>query len=220
MPTIPYKLKDGTRVKGSTSLIDTHLGWSKKPLMWWAYEQGKLIQQGKINSLYDKAEEAADAGTWGHWGIEHWLKHGPFLKSDVPPEFLDSTIKCVDNFREWKKAWKFEVHASEVHLVSEKWGFGSTPDCIGLIDDKYVLFDWKTGKDVYESAWIQLASYKVNWEENNPDKPIEEVHLLRIDKETAAFDHYWREAKVLQPAWETFKHLLELERLHKEVKKI
>jgi hypothetical protein len=113
---------------------------------------------------------------------------------------------------------KFEVVATEPHLISEQWQFGGTPDCISRIGGKLILFDWKTGRGVYEDMLIQLSAYKVLWEENKSGEIITGFHLLRIDKETANFvHHYWGN---LDDAWDIFLNLLQIHKSHKTLKNL
>ena len=95
----------------------------------------------------------------------------------------------------------------------------SYADCIGYITTKLALVDWKTSKGLYPDMLIQLAAYKVGWEENYPDKPLlGGFHLLRIDKESASFHHHHWDR--LPDAWEVFRHLLEIHKLQKVLKKV
>ena len=59
-----YKNKDGKRVPGVTTIINRFK--DSGGLMWWAFEQGKAAERGEIGSLYDKRDEAAEAGTIAH----------------------------------------------------------------------------------------------------------------------------------------------------------
>lgn len=214
MPTIQYKLKDGTKVSGVTTIIGGNLGWNKQALMYWANQVG---QEGK--SHRDVAGEAATAGTIGHYLIDCNIKDKtPDLSQFKDAELISKGETCLLNFLEWKKMVNLRVHKTEVNLVSEKHKYGLTPDCIGHVIDKLALIDWKTGNGVYEDMLIQLAAYKSGWEENYPDMPLEGgFHLLRIGKEDASFHHHhWHS---LPDAWEAFECLLKLHNIHKVLKK-
>jgi len=71
-PKAGYKDNDGKRVVGVTTAI----GRFKESggLLWWAFEQGKAAERGEINSLYDKRDEAAEAGTICHDLVEMHIK--------------------------------------------------------------------------------------------------------------------------------------------------
>jgi len=60
-PASGYRLKDGTRVPGVTTIIGRFK--DSGGLLYWAFEQGQAAERGEISNLYDKRDEAADAGT-------------------------------------------------------------------------------------------------------------------------------------------------------------
>lgn len=215
MPTIPYKNKAGKRVSGTTTIISKNLGWNKQPLMYWAWNEGV---EGR--NFRDTSQKAADAGTIGHYLIDCDIKN---IKPDIakfPKELLDLGETCYLNFLEWKKMVNLRVCATEVNLVSEVYQYGATPDCIGYVTDKLSLIDWKTGNGVYPDMLLQLAAYRVAWEENSitNEKLDGGFHLLRIGKENASFHHHHWGA--LPQAWEAFKACLELNELEKVLKKM
>jgi len=211
MPTIPYKNEKGERLSGVTTIIGSNLGWSKTPLMYWAWNEGK---EGR--DFRETRDKAADAGTIAHALIESDLKQRPIDTSKYPKEFLDKAETCFLNFLEWKERNHVKPIAIEPNLISEKYQFGATPDYIGLINDKPSLLDWKSG-GVYEDHLIQVAAYRVAWEENHGDILLDGgFNLIRFSKEEAAFDHRFRQS--LPEAWETFLHLLEIHNLHKKIK--
>ena len=213
MPTIPYKLKDGTKVTGTTTIISQNLGWNKQALMYWANQVG---QQGK--SHRDVAGKEADAGTCGHALIDAHIKKKQIDTSIYPTEVLSKGETCFLNFLEWEKILNLRVEATEINLVSEQYHYGGTPDCIGYVSDKLAIIDWKTGSGVYEDMLLQLPAYKQLWEENYPDKPLlGGYHLLRIGKEDASFHHHHWDA--LPEGWEAFLHCLALHGLQKTLKK-
>ncbi len=63
-----YKNKEGQRVPGVTTIIGRFK--DSGGLMFWACEQGKAIERGEIDKLYDKRDEAAEAGTIAHALVE------------------------------------------------------------------------------------------------------------------------------------------------------
>ena len=69
MPRINYKLKDGTKVSGVTTILK-NCGWSADALIGWAYNQGR---DGK--DRFETSKDAADIGTLVHERIECYLKN-------------------------------------------------------------------------------------------------------------------------------------------------
>jgi len=201
-----YKL-DGKRVPGVTTI----LGRFKESggLLWWAFEQGKAAERGEINSLYDKRDEAADAGTLAHDLVEQRIKgKRPRIPSGTPPEVAAAARAAYQGYVSWARITKLEIVETEIGMVSEKHRFGGTPDAIGRADfgrgPELCLLDWKTSKSVYPDMLCQLAAYKYMWEENFPDRPLEGgCHLLKFSKsDTGDFSHHF--FPDLSDAWGQF----------------
>jgi len=212
MPTILYKNSKGQRIPGVTTVISANLGWNKQALMYWAWNEG---MEGR--NFRDTSQRAADAGTIAHEMIECDIKGKEFQSNGRPQELIDKAETCYINFLDWKQKVKFSPFKTEIHLVSEKWQFGATPDCPAFIEDKLTLFDWKTGSGLYPDMLMQLAAYEIAWNENYPKDLMKGFYLLRIGKEDASWHyHHW---DALPEAWECFKHLLELHKLQKILKK-
>ena len=214
MPTIAYKTKDGTRVKGATTIKGNNVGWGKGPLMWWANKQGL---EGK--TLQEAYKTATVSGTVAHLMIESYLKDIPVDLGGYSDIDINKAQTAFDNFITWTNQFKFEPVAIEPNLVSESLLFGGTPDVIATVLGKLCLVDWKTGK-VYEDILLQLVAYKHLWEENHPDQPLTGgFHVLQIPKneDVPAFTHrYW--ATLPPEAWEAFECALTLNRCQKILK--
>lgn len=197
-PKSGYFLKSGERVPGTTTIIGRFK--DSGGLLYWAFEQGKLAQQGKIQKLYDKADEAADIGTQAHLMIEQ------FINGEEVDKPEDKRAKqAFDNALKWIDQTKIKVISKwqEVGLVSEEYRFGGTPDAIGELDGKLILLDWKTSNGIYQDYLIQIAAYRHLWESNFPDRPIDGgMYLCRFSKDFPDFStHYYSE---LDEAWEQF----------------
>jgi len=206
MPRIPYKTKDGTRVCGVTTIIG-NLGWNRDALMFWAWNEGT---EGR--NYRDTSQKAATAGTVAHYLIECDIKKQKPDLSSYPKELIKLATQSFRNYLEWKKFVRFEPRSfeeTEVHLVSETYFFGGTPDRLADINGKLSLYDWKTSNGVYPEMIIQLETYRHLWDEVHPDNKIKGgLHLLRVGKEDASFHyHHWKAVPV---AWKVFKMLLKI----------
>ncbi len=213
MPLIRYKLKDGTSVSGVTTVISGNLGWNTRPLMHWSWQQG---MDGK--DYKEVSKEAADAGSLVHKQIEHDLKDkGMVDVSKYTPDVIQKAKTAYEAWLEWKELVDFKILESEKSLISELYGFGGTID-IAAIKKKTAIVDLKTSNATYPDHIIQIASYGQLWNENYPDNPIQAYYLLRLGKEDGSFHYsYWPE---LSNAWNAFKHLLELHKLQKVLKRM
>lgn len=197
-----YKLKNGQKVPGVTTIIGRFKDSGR--LLYWACEQGKAIEREEISALYDKRDEAADAGTLAHALVEAHINGQP-LPTIPDTEIGKKARQGFENYIRWAQDNKIQVIKQEEELVSEEFAFGGCPDAIG-IDSRgnRALLDWKTSNGVYQDYIIQLAAYRHLWEANHPDQIITGgFHLCRFSKEHADFaHHFWSE---LDEAWEQFR---------------
>jgi len=221
-----YRTADGKMVPGVTTIIGRFK--DSGGLLWWAYEQGKSAQRGEISSLYDKRDEAADAGTIAHELIEmHLIGVSRKITCDI--EWVINKFRCSEavawqalqgyqNALNWLQTTNIEIIETEVSLVSDKYKFGGTLDAIAYHNKQLAIGDFKTSNAVYPDYLIQLAAYKHLWESSHPDDPITGgFHLLRFAKETADFaHHYYAE---LNDAWEQFLLFRKAYDIDKKLKK-
>lgn len=212
MPTIPYKLKNGKRVPGVTTII----GRFKEcgGLMHWANQMGL---QGKDHR--EVAGKEATAGNICHSMIEEHV-HG---REWEPPDKVDGSLLEKANqgfaaYMTWESQISIEITQTEMNLVSEEYRFGGCPDAVGRVDGATTLFDWKTGK-LYPDHLLQVAAYRhlvndcTTW-------CVKDVHILRIGKEFADFTHKYVTSDMLDVCWEQFKLLREAYDRDKIIKKM
>lgn len=214
MPTAPYHLADGTRVPGTTTIIGRFK--DSGGLMQWAFQQGKA----GASHLYEESQKAADIGTLAHAMVE------ASIKGDDPETVLaaaedgaaDKARNAFREYLEWATQTDVRITAQEMHLVSEEYRYGGTPDAIGVIGNSLCLLDWKTSNAVYCDYAIQLAAYRQLWNENNPDNPLTGAsYLLRFSKNYPDFEA--RKFGDLTEAWEIFKLYRQAYDLDKELRK-
>jgi hypothetical protein len=218
MPTINYRLKNGTPVSGVTTIMGAVL--NKPALLYWAYTQGvenydritqsilsicnntpsvsyasglvekvnKTIMEFQVGKLYDKRDKAAEAGTLGHAFVEHELK-------GLPEPDLTGIPKDIIG------------RAEGCHLAFLEWRdrtkFKLIHSEIPLVSEKHrfggcldigggvtdlELIDLKTGKGIYWNYWTQLGGYGILWNETHPDNPIKGYNILNIHPD-GSFSH-------------------------------
>lgn len=224
MPTPPkgYRLKDGTKVPGTTTIIGR---WKDSGgLIHWAWEQGR----DGLDYRHSR-DSAADAGTLGHWLVEQHISGIPETKiaamfearvdaEGIDREVADKAIKAYSSYLGWENQTKLKVVEQEMLLVSEVYRFGGTPDAVGEIDGKLCLVDWKTGNALYRDHLVQVAAYKYLWEENHPDRPITGgFHICRFSKDFGDFAHHYYDE--LDLAWKQFVLFREAFEIDKSLKK-
>lgn len=122
--------------------------------------------------------------------------------------------QALQSFTKWADNQRFEAYDTEMNMVSENFQYGLTPDIIGMFRKEALgLCDLKTGA-LYDSHILQMAAYFQGWHELHPNEPLTEgVHILRINKDTAAFSHHWWQDLPLE-AWEAFRLLRRLDEIH------
>lgn len=176
-----YFLKDGTKVPSVTTILSRFK--ESGGLIHWAW---KLGTEGK--SYRDQRDKAADAGTLAHDAVEAHIRNKPF--EFVGPEDVVARAKnAFANFKEWASQAQLEVTHTEVPLVSEKYRFGGTLDGV-VIKARRSIADWKTSNALYADYLMQVAAYRLLWNENFPDMPAEdECHIVRFSKDYGDFEH-------------------------------
>ena len=224
MPRSIYRNAKGKRLIGVTTPIS--MFGENGGLLYWANQKGQECAPncpcgGKhIGISLADARVVADEGTCAHEMCECHLKGEPFDESKWSEEIRDKAENAYLNFLEWKKSVEMDVVALEPTLISEKHQYGGTPDWIAMINGTRCLGDFKTGS-VYPSVLMQLAGYKIAWEEMHPDQPLEGYHILQIPRgdQTQAFKHHYWEC-LPELAEEMFLTLVDLHSKNKRLKRM
>lgn len=138
-----------------------------------------------------KKTKAADSGTEIHDFCERFAKSKMGL-GDVPDmkqyENNEPVLNGIQGFLDWFNANKVEFVEIERVVYSKKYDFAGRFDLIAKVDGKLMLLDYKTGKGVYDESGLQLAAYRLAWEEEN-GKQLDGHGILHLDKETAGFEY-------------------------------
>ena len=131
------------------------------PLMGWAVKMTiEYLQQHKEELVadptdtYKKAkawykevsEKAKDYGSNLHNLLEVYLK-GQRVEGLLQefPELKPS----LEEFKGWQKAHNFKLLESEHIVWSTEYRFAGTLDCVGMIDDRLFVVDFKSSKAIY-----------------------------------------------------------------------
>ena len=202
-----YKLKDGTRVPGASTVAGL-LG--KPQLVRWANKLGlEGIDCGKYT------DESAAVGTLAHAMIIAHIKGERLNTEGYSPMQVDLAENSLISFFDWLKRHSLTPIFCEQPFTSEKLRFGGTPDCYCLLDGESVLLDFKTGKSIYGENLVQIAAYKQLVEERG--YPVNACIVLRVGRDE---DEGFEEHSVgdCGAYLEIFKKLLDVYYLKKAVK--
>jgi len=168
-----YYINTGDSVPGVTTV----LGILAKPaLIVWA---NKLGLKGIDSTRYK--DKMADIGTITHLLIMHHLKKTTPDLSEYSQHDIDIAGNCMKSFYEWEKIHKLEPLMIETPLSSDIYGYGGTPDYIGLVDGKLELMDFKTGNGIYPEYLYQLSAYRQLAKESGHE--INRARILRIGRD-------------------------------------
>lgn len=158
----------GMKAMGVTTALSK--GMPKPALMYWAAkcvaeEAAEMMQADSWRVHSDliaylkaapirKRDSAAVRGTKVHKLAEH-LVHGKEV--EVPLELAGYVAQCARFLDEWR----VKPLLVERIVGSYRWGYAGTFDLIGeLPDGRRVLFDYKTGRDIWPETALQLAAYR------------------------------------------------------------
>lgn len=183
-PRIGYYDAANKRIPGVTTVISRFK--ESGGLIHWAWQCG--VDGLDYRELRDNA---ASSGTLAHNMVEAEIHGKPYDASNYDAATVAKATQAFGAFQEWREQTQLEVIHTEVPLISQAHRFGGTLDAM-LVHGKLSLGDWKTSNGLYPDHLLQLAAYKILWEENHPDMPIEGgFHLLRFSKEEGDFHHHY-----------------------------
>ena len=168
----------------------------------------KRVGEEEANRVIKKA---TDIGTMVHLALENHLKkidENIFTDDSIGNLARKMSKKLIDD----ALCYITDVYGLEVHLVLENL-YAGTADCVGVIDGRDTLIDFKTSKRMKKKEWIddyflQCAAY-ANAHNVMFGTNISQVAILMVDRDLiykrfvikdAEFDHFtkiWKQ-KLLQ----------------------
>lgn len=208
-----YKLTDGTRVPGVTTV----LGILAKPqLVKWANNLGL---QGIDSSTY--VDELSRVGTLAHALIVADLLGTTPDTRDFTPAQQDQAAESIKSWLAWRAKRSIEVIACESPLVSERHRYGGTLDLFAYIDGVATIADLKTAKAIYPEHKTQVTAYRMLAAENINSGLAwpypQAVKIIRVGREEG---EGFEECTVdgLDTRWNFFLACLEVYNLQKALK--
>lgn len=205
---IIYKLADGTKVAGTTTIIAV---MAKPALIPWSNKLG--LQGIKVGEYVDNL---ADIGTLGHSMIMCYLTGKKLDTTDYTEEQIDLAGNSFLSYLNWEKPHTIEPILVETPLVSEQYRYGGTLDLLAKVDGVITLIDFKTGRALYPEHSIQVAAYWLLALEHGYS--VSNALILRIGRdETEGFEV--KPVENLEANWEVFTHCLAIYELQKMLRR-
>jgi len=210
-----YKLPSGKIVDSVT----TKLVVDKPHLIKWAIRMGfewmeqdnrfqKLNKtnrdeflQGAMLAHTDIRDDAGNVGTRGHDVIEQYMKewissgHRPVdIKTLVPADAHYRVVAIARSAEAIFNKYHCIPVATEILVGSEKWNCAGTLDAMVLTEEfpgfpQLELWDWKSSNSVQDSYAMQIAAYKMFFEEMTGYK-IDKCKVMKLDKYSDRFKIY------------------------------
>jgi len=171
-----YYLKDGSQAIGTTTLLQKVHRYSYG-LVIWGFNEGKAG-----NDINKKKEKAADIGTITHAMIMCHFAGWDLDTSNLIPDNVGIAESAFLSFLEWLGSREIEPIEVEKELVSEVWGYGGTPDLIGVEDGELCLYDFKSGTGIYDDHYWQVCGAYVPLAIEN-GFAIKKAKLIHIPKD-------------------------------------
>lgn len=106
-------------------------------------------------------KEKQELGIKFHSDIENYINWS--YKSVGPEPDWDENVQAVID---WADVVEFSPEYLEQHVISHIYKYGGTFDCLGEINNKPVLVDWKLTGQLSETYVLQLAGYYQAAKEN------------------------------------------------------
>ena len=204
-----YYLADGTLVPGVTTVLSV---LAKPALVTWANQLG--LEGVDVTKYVDKT---ANIGTLAHYLVECRVKGEKPDLEPFSPEELKRAEWAFNSYLSWEKQHQPKIIASELQLVSERYGYGGTVDLIAVIEGRRWVVDLKTAKRLYDEHILQVAAYLQLARENG--YRVGGARVVRIGRTPEeGFEERVFLAKDLKKYWEIFRHALAIYRLKKELK--
>ncbi len=116
-----------------------------------------LTEKQALSKPYDVSESAKDRGSTIHSIVEAW-RQNKVQVDNVPEPFRG----YAQAFYQWVKENHTEIVEHERTVVSKKYGYAGTLDLLIKLNGSELplVADVKTGKDIYDEAWLQLSAYR------------------------------------------------------------
>jgi hypothetical protein len=118
----------------------------------------QVLQAEGITDYSYADESDREFGKAGHKVTELWDKGKLDIKTISEP-----LIPCLEAWKKFLKDFEVTIFpgAIEKPIYSSRYLFGTTPDRVGLVNDKVTVIELKFSKTIQRSTGIQLAAQAI-----------------------------------------------------------
>ncbi len=204
MPHVDYIGSDGQKWPSATELT------SLLPQSWlWSWYKSAVYKHGRRGWQLCKAQSkrGTTIGSEVHGLIEGFINKQPFeISGKYESQMFADAL--YDKVNPMVDSWE----AIEPHLVNNDLRIHGTADAIVRFNHTPGLFvlDWKTSAGKSETHPVQLAIYKLCWDEMHPDQKLEGGVIVRVDKKSKRLGVKIDEYTPLTPYYPVVKALREI----------
>jgi hypothetical protein len=229
---------------GVTTVIGKGLDKSKVLVPWAVGEMANCIKRflrgsgsttfdiDSIEAIVDLSEDewentkqkAADIGSLVHRVLyEKLMGNEPKLPvvADpiLAPNLTEEMVAMANNSIAAGLKFLDDRHIKVLQAEQPRWsptyGFVGTGDLIAEIDGKLSVLDWKTGKRLYSTVFLQLAAYQQAYQEEFPGEQIEQRVAVNIGRD-GELDSDTRDNSTFQKDLKQFLNMLDTWRWDRE----
>lgn len=179
-----------TKVSGLIDKSNILMGWAIKLMGQYLINEmvngndritEELIETAK--KKYKEAQmEAKDIGKEIHEWISQWI----LGKKPKMPE-NEKVVNGISAFLKFQKENKFKWIESERIVYSKKHNYAGFLDAVAMNVKERILVDFKSSNGIYPEMVLQVAGYKIAYEEETKKK-IDRAMIIRLGKETGEFE--------------------------------
>lgn len=167
-----YLVREGTYYPSVTHILDV-------------YPKGPAFQQWLKdvgNEAKTIANRAAESGSKVHKGIEDLIEGAELTWNENL--WNEEEWKGLLKFKDFYDQYKPRIITNEYLTYSDTYKYAGTTDLVCEIGKDRWIVDFKFSNAVYESYFLQLLAYKLAWEQQNPEYPIDRVGILHLKAQT------------------------------------
>lgn len=115
---------------------------------------------GKMKASQKELTKASEIGSQAHAWIEHNIKAQLLHDVGACPVISPPAMLAVGAWERWKNSVNFKPLLCEQPVWSHEHKYAGTMDLVAEINGRPTLLDWKTGKAIYQEAFLQNAAYR------------------------------------------------------------